>query len=133
MANSPDFVAHAAELLSALGPVRTRRMFGGDGVYADGHFLALVASDVLYLKTDAPTRAAFGAAGCRPFEFTPPGGRRVVMSYWTAPEEAMESPAAMRPWARLAMASALRAAADKRPAATRKPRASTRKPPARQP
>ena len=133
MVNSPDYVAHAAELLSAGGPVRTCRMFGGHGFYVAGHFLALVAGDVLYLKTDVATRSAFEAAGCRPFEFTPAGGKRVVMGYWTVPDEAMEAPEAMQPWARLAMDSALRAAADKRPAAPRKPCASVRKAPARKP
>jgi DNA transformation protein len=33
------------------------------------------------------------------------------MSYWTVPAEAMESPALMQPWARLAISAALRARA----------------------
>jgi len=30
------------------------------------------------------------------------------MNYWTVPEEAMENPAEMRPWARAALAAAIR-------------------------
>lgn len=124
MSNAKGLIAHCTELLSVLGPVRVRRMFGGHGVYADGLFLALIARDTLYLKTDEASRPAFDAAGCQPFAYDTAKGGRAVLSYWSAPDEAMESPAAMLPWARLAMASALRAAAAKRPAAARKKPAS---------
>ena len=117
------FVDHCSELLSALGQPRARRMFGGHGLYVDGQFVALIINEVLYLKADAAARPAFEAAGCQPFGYTTPTGQRAVMAYWSAPDEAMESPAQMLPWARLAMASALRAAAAKRPAPARKPRA----------
>lgn len=128
MAAHPELVAHCFELLAALGQPRARRMFGGHGFYVDDHFIALLADDTLYLKTDDRNRARFEAAGCRPFAFTTPDGKRSVMSYWSAPEDAMESPAQMLPWARLAMASALRAAALKRPAAARKTRATQAQP-----
>lgn len=126
MAAAEGLVAHCTELLSALGPVRVRRMFGGHGMYVDGLFLALIASDTLYLKADETHRKAFEAAGCQPFAFDTAGGARTVLGYWSAPDEAMESPAGMLPWARLALASALRAAAAKRPAAARKTAAKPR-------
>lgn len=117
------FVAHCLELLAPLGAVRARRMFGGHGLYVDALFVAIVAGEVLYLKADARAQPAFADAGCRPFAYAAAGGRRTVMAYWSAPDEAMDSPAAMQPWARLALASALRAAADKHAAAPRRPRA----------
>ena len=117
------FVDHCSELLSALGQPRARRMFGGHGLYVDAQFVALIISEVLYLKADAIARPAFEAAGCQPFGYATKTGERAVLAYWSAPDEAMESPAQMLPWARLAMASALRAAAAKRPATARKPRA----------
>ena len=127
MPNAAGLVAHCTELLSVLGAVRVNRMFGGNGVYVDGLFLALISRDTLYLKTDETSRAAFEAAGCQPFAFVTARGDRTVLSYWRAPDEAMESAAAMLPWARLAMASALRAAAAKRLAAARKKPATPRK------
>jgi DNA transformation protein and related proteins len=118
----PALVEHCLELLSVLGPVRARRMFGGWGLHAGDVMVALIAFDRLYLKVDAETRAAFEQAGCAPFVY---GGqaRPVTLSYWTAPDDAMESPADMRPWAGLAHQAALRAALHpKRPAAkSRKP------------
>jgi DNA transformation protein and related proteins len=125
-----QLVAHCLELLSPLGAVRAKRMFGGHGVYVDELFIALIALDGFYLKVDDQTRSQFEAAGCRPFVYDGKG-KPITMSYWTAPEEAMESPALMQPWARLAMAAALRARSAKAPAAPRKQRATARKTTAR--
>ena len=89
-------------------------------LYVDELFMALATGHQLYLKTDALNREAFEQAGCQPFEFAGADGQRVVMSYWSAPDEAMDSPALMLPWARLAMEAALRAACAKaRPMAAR--------------
>ena len=108
MATLSEFPAHCAELLSTLGPTRVKRMFGGHGFYVDEVFLALVIADRLYLKADAQTRPRFEAAGCEPFVYDG-AGKQVTVSYWTVPEDTMESPALMLPWARLAMEAALRA------------------------
>jgi DNA transformation protein len=110
---------HCLELLGAVGRPRARRMFGGHGLYVDDLFIALIAFDRLYLKADGQTRARFEAAGCQPFSYARKGGETAVLGYWTAPEDAMDSPDAMAPWARMAMAAALRAAAAK-PLRTRK-------------
>ena len=120
MAADNDFVTHCLELLAALGQSRAKRMFGGHGIYVDERFMALATGHQLYLKTDALNREAFEQAGCQPFEFAGADGQRVVMSYWSAPDEAMDSPTLMLPWARLAMEAALRAAITKaRPVAAR--------------
>lgn len=60
------FTELCVEMLSPLGPVRTRRMFGGQGIYVDGVFAALIIDSQLYLKTDDVTRDRFVAAGCTP-------------------------------------------------------------------
>jgi len=127
MVVTAGLLAHCLELLAPLGRPRARRMFGGQGLYLDELFIALIAGEVLYLKADERARPAFEAAGCQPFSYTAAGGRRAVLGYWSAPDEAMESPAGMMPWARLALASALRAANAKRPAAARKAQAAAAK------
>jgi DNA transformation protein and related proteins len=103
---TPPFVEHCVELLSPLGRVRCKRMFGGWGLYVDELFIALIAFERLYLKVDDNSRARFEAAGCVPFVYEG-DGRRVTMSYWTAPDEALDSPALMQPWARSAQQAAL--------------------------
>jgi DNA transformation protein and related proteins len=114
-----ELAAHCVELLSPLGAARSRRMFGGQGIYLDDLFIAVIADDRIYLKTDAQTRPAFEAAGCEPFIYDR-AHEKVALGYWSAPAEAVESPAQMQPWARLAIEAALRARAAKAPAARRK-------------
>lgn len=111
----PEIVAHALELFAPLPGLRVKPMFGGWGFYAEELFFALVAFDNLYLKADAISQAAFEAAGSQPFRYTYRDGRTVTMGYWTAPEEALESVAAMEPWARGALACALRVRKPPRP------------------
>ena len=59
MANSREFVAHALEMMRPAGVASARAMFGGHGVYLDGLIVGIVDDDVLYLKTDEATRAAY--------------------------------------------------------------------------
>lgn len=100
-----DFVTHCVELLGPLGPARARRMFGGHGLYAGDRFVGVIADGVLYLKVDAKSRPLFAEAGGRPFTYAA-AGRSVTLGFWTVPDEAMESPAAMAPWAWRAWAAA---------------------------
>src|SRR5512139_1838193 len=109
MSSSPEFAAHCLELLRPLGPARSRRMFGGHGFYVDDVFVAIASGDRLYLKADDTTRPRFESAGCEPFTYAGADDHVTVLSYWTAPDDAMESPMLMQPWARLAMEAALRA------------------------
>lgn len=119
-----DFIAYLQDLFADFGAVTSRRMFGGYGLYRDGVFFALVFEDGLYLKVDAQTQARFEAAGCAPFVYTKQK-ESITTSYWSAPDEAMDSPLAMRPWAQLAYDAALRKASS---TSKRKPRASKPKP-----
>ena len=112
MANSPDFVTHALDLLSGVGAVQARAMFGGHGLYVDGLFVAIVAGEQLYLKADAASAQRFAAAGGQPFTYLR-GGSPARLGFWTVPPEAMETPALMRDWGRLAMQAALTAATSK--------------------
>ena len=105
------FVSHCLELLSPLGSTSSRRMFGGHALYIDGLCMALIISDTLYLKVDDTHRALFERAGCKPFTYAGKHDEVHVMSYYTAPEEAMESPAEMMPWARRGLAAAVAARA----------------------
>jgi DNA transformation protein and related proteins len=118
----PGLVEHCLELLAPLGAVSARPMFGGHGLRIDGHFMALIAFDRLYLKVDSTTRPQFEAAGCEPFVYEAKG-KPVTISYWTVPPQAMESPLGMQPWARLALDAALRASVSKRNVAAPRPRA----------
>jgi DNA transformation protein and related proteins len=115
MSARDEDIAWFCELLEPLGRVTVRRMFGGAGLYADGLIVGLEVEGTLYLKTDDQTRQAFADAGGVPFVYDGKG-KPIATSYWTAPDDAMDSPEAMRPWARLALDASLRSAASKKPA-----------------
>lgn len=120
------FVDHVCELLASLGPVAARRMFGGWGLSVDGMNVGIVAWDTLFLKTNAETGPQWLAAGARPFVYEAKG-KAMRLHYHTPPDEALESPALMAPWARLALQAALAARAPAKRA--RAPKAPARRSP----
>ncbi len=111
MARENEFVAHVHDLLAPFGEgadsLRIRGMFGGFGVFLGDTMFALVADDVLYFKVDAQTLAEFEAAGSEPFTYER-GGKARQMSYYTAPDGALEDAEAVYPWAERAIAAAIR-------------------------
>ena len=121
------FAEYCCELLASQGPCVAKRMFGGWGISTDGLTLAIIADlgsgEKLWLKADDSVRTQFEAAGCQRFVYHGKA-KTASMGYYTAPDEAMDSSDAMRPWARLALECALRARAGKPPVRTSaKPRA----------
>ncbi|MBW0170320.1 MAG: TfoX/Sxy family protein [Hydrogenophaga sp.] len=102
------FAMHACELLSCVGPCVALRMFGGWGISTDGMNIAIIAWDTLFLKTNAETQPRWLAAGGRPFVYEAKG-KAMTLNYHTPPDEALESPALMLPWARLALEAAVAA------------------------
>jgi DNA transformation protein len=98
-------------------------MFGGHGVYVDGLIVAIVIADTLYFKTDEATRPAYMQRSLEPFSYATKDGKKFAMSYHRAPDEAVESAAAMYDWLRPALGAALRNAQKKpRTAASRRAR-----------
>ena len=108
MAVSDSYLEYVRELLAEVPGLRTRRMFGGVGVYSGEHMFALVADDVLYLKTDATTRSAFAQAGGSPFRYAR-DGRHITMGFSTVPADALEMPQALAGWVDLALQASMRA------------------------
>ena len=114
MAGRDEFIAHALELLAPLGSVAARRMFGGYGLYCDGVFFGIVLDATLYLKADDRNRAEFERSGSEIFSYSR-RGKRATLNFYRAPEETMDAPHLMLPWARSALAAALRSRAGKAP------------------
>ena len=98
------------DLFASLGPVRTRPMFGGQGIYCGERMFALEAGGEIFLKADAETIPAFRTAGSRPFTFRK-NGASTTMSYWLLPESALDDPDEAGRWGRLALEAAGRSKA----------------------
>jgi len=107
-----EFASYVVELMQAVGPVRSKRMFGGFGMFLEDLMIGLIAGSELYLKVDAESRKDFDDLGLSPFVYNKKG-KPMEMSYFQPPEEALEDSEVMATWANKAYGAALRAAAKK--------------------
>jgi DNA transformation protein and related proteins len=110
MGVSDGYLELLEDSLADLGPVTSRRMFGGAGLFAGGAMFALVVDDALYLKADDETRSAFEAESLTPFSYNR-NGRTVALSYWRAPERLLDDRDEMLIWASRAMTVAKKTSA----------------------
>ena len=122
MSVSKDFADYCCELLSGVGKPTAKRMFGGFAVYVEDASIAWLLdlnkdnNAKLFLKASDDTRAQYEDAGCQRFVYDMKGVPKSV-NYYAAPDDAMESPDAMLPWARMALRCALEAKATAKPKA----------------
>lgn len=108
-----EFVTYVVDLMQSIGPVNAKGMFGGHGLFLDGLMFALIGDNVLYLKVDKESEGEFVAKSLEPFSYNK-NGKEYNMSYYQAPEEALEDSNEMKGWATKAYDAALRAASKKR-------------------
>jgi DNA transformation protein len=113
VAVTPGFASFVVEQLDGCGPITTKRMFGGVGIYSVDVFFAIIDNDILYLKTDDSNRKDFERAGCGPFRPTGEGGE--TMMYYGVPVSVLEDADALAAWGKKAIAVALAAKARKKP------------------
>ena len=98
-----------ADLFAELGSIRTRRMFGGQGIYAGELMFPLEIGGEIYLKVDDATEPAFRSAGSRPFVYER-RGRPTAMRYWRLPDATLDDPEEAARWGSLALGAARGAA-----------------------
>ena len=98
---SREYLEYVQDLLSVLGPVAAKRMFGGAGLYHNGIFFGLVADDVLYFKVGDSNRGDYEAAGMGPFR--PYGDEGYAMQYYEVPVDVLEDRDLLVAWAEKAL------------------------------
>jgi DNA transformation protein len=93
MGLSDSDVAFALELFEGLGPLTTRRMFGGICLYRDGTVFALMRSDgQLLLKAVGAFRDDVVAQGWEPWVHRRANGVTTSMPYWVVPPALLDDP-----------------------------------------
>ena len=107
--SSSDFLEFVLEQMAQLRGLRSKRMFGGFGIYQHELFFALIADDRLYLKADAESHADFLARNLSPFTY-PRRGVTASLNYYEAPPEVFDDTDSMKVWAEKAIGAARRAA-----------------------
>ena len=119
MAVKPEYLAYILEQLEALGRLRSRRMFGGVGLYSGELFFGIIDDDTVFFKSDARNSADYTARNMP--RFMPfPERPEAVMAYYQVPADIIEDAESLVVWARKSVAVALASHAAK---AARKPRA----------
>ncbi|HVF17143.1 MAG TPA: TfoX/Sxy family protein [Steroidobacteraceae bacterium] len=111
MAVSANFLSYVIDQLTGLGAVRTRRMFGGIGLYCDDLFFGLIDDDVVYFKVDDSNRTDYTSRGSKAFRPVADDPNAVSMSYFNLPEDILEDSDEVRRWARKSVVIAAAAAA----------------------
>lgn len=119
MPASKEYLEYVLDQLESFGPVVSKRMFGGVGLYSDALFFGLIDDDILYFKVDDLTRAGYLKAKSKGFD--PYGDGNASLSYYSVPADVLEDTDELRVWATAAVEAA------RRKAATRKPRAPKKK------
>jgi len=109
-----EFVNYLHEVFEHFGIIRSRKMFGGYGIYHNDLMFGLAADDQLYLKTDKETVSIFENHDLPPFEYNK-DGKMMKMSYYLAPEVIYDDAEQAAYWANLAFETALRVKAAKKP------------------
>lgn len=108
-----EFVSYLHEVFELFGPITSRKMFGGYGIYHQGLIFGLVVNDTLYLKADAENAGDFAKQRLGKFEYQK-NGKLMQMSYYLAPFELMEDRDLAALWARRSYGAALRSAKAKK-------------------
>ena len=104
MPKSTAFVDFVLDQLSGVDGVRAQAMFGGTGLYCNDVFFGIIHRDILYLKVNDDTRAAFERAGMKPFK--PYADRPTTMQYYEVPVAILEDPRDLAVWIERAVAVA---------------------------
>ncbi len=104
MAVSKEFLEDVLVDLRDLGPIETKRMFGGYGLYSDGLFFGLCSQDTLYFRVDEAGREECTAAGIDCFD--PRGDGKVLPSYFELPLEVRTNLAEKKRWFERALSAA---------------------------
>jgi len=113
MVEDSDLLRVVLDLLSGIGELRCRRMFGGTYIYCDDLFIATLHDDTLYFKANAATAPEFVKRGLPPFSYLKQGAV-ATLHYYQAPPEVFRTRAAMHRWATKALAAARQDASSKK-------------------
>ncbi len=121
------FACHVYDLLSPLGGVTIRAMFGGFGISYQGRMFGLIDDGVLYFKVGDSNRADYVARDLPRFLYPTKNGP-MELSYHRAPAEALDDSDEACAWAQKSIALSVNKPASKpAPKKKSKPKKSQRR------
>jgi DNA transformation protein len=100
-----DFLIHIMQdKLGHISNLRSKKMFGGYGIYKNGVFFAIIAESQLYFKTGEANIEDYKSMDSEPFVYERGDHKKVTMSYWLVPEEILEDEEEIEDWVNKAIA-----------------------------
>lgn len=113
MQSSHLFLEKVMKILKPHGPITSRAMFGGYGIYFEGVIFASIVEDRLYFRIDEKNRKDFEKYKTVPFVYE--GGKRPVeMPYLSLPEEVFHHPQLLKKFIQNSYEASLRYQSNKK-------------------
>ena len=92
-----DFIV---DQLTAIRGVKSRKMFGGYGLYSDGTFFGIIYQGRLYFNITPDTVSMYLAQGMTPFR---PNAKQTLKTYYEVPVDVVEDAEQLTAWAEQAL------------------------------
>ncbi len=97
MAPNKAYLDQVMTCLAPLGIVSNKPMFGGYGLFHEGHMFALISGNDLFFKVDNSNRSLYEQKGCKQYK---------PMPYYQVPAEVFQDTTKLLDWARLSVSIA---------------------------
>jgi DNA transformation protein and related proteins len=94
-----EYCNYILDLLSPMGNITARTMFGGYGIYMNHVIFGIIANDILYFKVDDTNRNDYINKGSEPFSYEAKRKKNIIMSYWQVPLDILEDSEVLYDWA----------------------------------
>ncbi len=105
MSYTQGFADQVLDLMTGLGKVSTRKMFGELGLYLGPQIFACIIDDELYLKATGELAEELKEQGGKQFAPGSKGGKQIAMPYWTAPTACLDDPSEMMVWCKKSLSN----------------------------
>ena len=92
-----SFLDYILDILLTYGNVKSRRIFGGHGIYASGIMFAIIINNEIYFKADNILAKKYKVLGSYPFSYKR-DNKIIALSYWIVPQEVLEDVDQLKSW-----------------------------------
>jgi len=106
--NNREYIDYILDTLSSFDNTKSRKMFGGYGIYKDDVFFGIISDGILYFKVDDSNRSMYELYGSKQFTYERKDRKKIAMSYWEVPADILENRNELALWAQKAYEAARR-------------------------
>ncbi len=101
------FLEKVMKFLMPHGPISSRAMFGGYGIYYGDVIIGSIFQNTLYLRADDNNRQDYAEYACKPFVYEGLS-KAITLPYMSLPDAILHDPALLKEWILKAYEASLR-------------------------